>query len=222
MTIQHHPSEPVLLDYASGALDEVWSLAVVTHLALCPDCRGTVEKFEALGGALLADAPHADGASSDLDAVMKRLDAADIQPTTQMQAAPRSAGRKPPILPEPLRSYAGGDVAGLPWRKLGGGASQLILDIPSSSAVARLLRIPAGRPVPEHSHRGIEMTVVLAGAFSDITGRYDRGDFQEADETLEHQPDAAAGEDCICLAVTDAPLRFKNLVARIAQPFLRI
>ena len=87
---------------------------------------------------------------------------------------------------------------------------------------ARLLRIPAGRPVPEHTHGGLELTLVLSGAFSDSVGRYGPGDFQEADENLEHQPHAEAGADCICLAITDAPLRFKSLAARIVQPFLGI
>lgn len=220
MSIKHHPSEAAVLDYVAGALDEAWSLAIATHLALCPDCRRLADKFEAMGGALIDEAPMTDVAPSDLDAVMARLDD-DVEAPARPKAAPRPAGR-PPVLPEPLRSYAGGDIDSLRWRRLGGGAEQLILDIPSSPAVARLLRIPAGRPVPEHSHRGAEMTMVLAGAFSDVTGRYDRGDLQEADETLQHQPHAAPGEDCICLAVTDAPLRFKNIVARIAQPFLRI
>jgi putative transcriptional regulator len=62
----------------------------------------------------------------------------------------------------------------------------------------------------------------LCGAFSDTTGRYGRGDIQEADETLEHQPHAVAGEDCICLAVTDTPLRFSSFAARLIQPFIGI
>jgi putative transcriptional regulator len=39
---------------------------------------------------------------------------------------------------------------------------------------------------------------------------------------LNHQPIAEAGVDCICLAATDAPLRFNGVLARIAQPFFRI
>ena len=35
-------------------------------------------------------------------------------------------------------------------------------------------------------------------------------------------PVAEEGEDCICLAATDAPLKFNALLPRIAQPFLRI
>ncbi len=86
----------------------------------------------------------------------------------------------------------------------------------------RLLRIPAGKPVPEHSHGGRELTLVLAGSFSDETGRFARGDIEDADENLEHQPIADEGEDCICLAVTDAPLKFRSWFVRMVQPVLGI
>ena len=74
MSIKHHPSEAAVLDYVAGALDEAWSLAIATHLALCPDCRRLAAKFEAMGGALIDEAPTTDVAPSDLDAVMARLD----------------------------------------------------------------------------------------------------------------------------------------------------
>ena len=53
MNIDHHPSEALLLDYASGALGEGWSVAIATHLALCPTCRQVVQDMEAIGAALM-------------------------------------------------------------------------------------------------------------------------------------------------------------------------
>ena len=50
MSLSHHPSEALLLDYALGSLAEGWSLAVATHLSLCPMCRQQVAEMEALGG----------------------------------------------------------------------------------------------------------------------------------------------------------------------------
>ena len=105
---------------------------------------------------------------------------------------------------------------------MGLGAYQLPIPTGDEQTTARLLRIPAGRPVPTHSHGGLELTLVLSGAFSDATGTYSRGDLQEADENIDHQPHAALGEDCICLAVTDAPLRLKSLAARMVQPLIGI
>jgi len=84
------------------------------------------------------------------------------------------------------------------------------------------LRIPAGRPVPEHGHGGLELTLVLSGAFMDGEERFGPGDVQEANEDLVHTPHTVAGEDCICLAITDAPLRFSSRIVRMMQPLLNI
>ena len=43
-----------------------------------------------------------------------------------------------------------------------------------------------------------------------------------ADDTLEHTPIAEQGAPCICLAATDAPLRFNSIIPRLLQPLLRI
>lgn len=221
MNISHHPNEELLLDYTSGALGEGWSLAVATHLALCPSCRRLVEGLEALGGSMLMDT--APGPVSDhlLNSVLARIDEMPEIESAPIPAATITAGPAP-VLPQPLRGYLGGDAAVLQWQRLGLGAYQVLIPTEDEGVTARLLRIPAGRPVPQHSHRGMELTLVLAGAFSDTTGDYGRGDFQEADEHLEHQPHAAPGEDCICLAVTDAPLRFSSGLMRVIQPLLGI
>ena len=217
MTINHHPSEELLLDYAAGGLTEAWSLAVATHLALCPTCRRAVASMEAVAGSLVENilpVPVSDGV---LDAVLRRLES---DPAISEVATHGNAGGHP-LIPRPLRGYVGSEVDAVAWKRLGMGAYQCLIPT-GDNATARLLRIPAGRPVPQHTHRGLELTLVLQGAFSDATGKYNAGDFQEADEQLSHRPHAAEAEDCICLAVTEAPLRFKSLAARLAQPFLGI
>ena len=218
MTIKHHPNDELLLDYASGPLGEAWGLAIATHLALCPKCRRTVSEIEALGGSMLDTVAPEALPDSAFDAVMARLDRND----GSAAVTPAAIENPHPVLPQPLRGYVGGDIDSLPWQRLGLGVYQLPIATGDDGVTARLLRIPGGRPVPKHTHGGLELTLVLCGAFSDSTGRYDRGDLQEADESLEHQPRATPGMDCICLAVTDAPLRFRSLAARLVQPFLDI
>ncbi len=220
MTINHHPNDELLLDYASGPMSETWGLAIATHLALCPKCRRTVSDMEALGGSLLDTVTPEPMAEPAFDAVMARLEQTDCE--ADMPPAAPSSDTPSPVLPQPLRGYAGGDINSLPWQRLGLGVYQLPIATGDRGVTARLLRIPGGRPVPKHSHGGLELTLVLCGAFADATGQYDRGDLQEADEGLEHQPRAMPGEDCICLAVTDAPLRFRSFAARLVQPFLDI
>jgi putative transcriptional regulator len=215
MTITHHPSDELLFDYGAGALSEAWSLAVATHLALCPQCRHDVDDVEALGGELLEGLAPVPVSRSAFDDVIARLDSEDApeQPTARVPGH---------VLSQPLRGYLGSDADGLDWQRLGLGAYHILIPTGDTGITARLLRIPAGRPVPTHTHGGLELTLVLSGAFSDATGHFGRGDLQEADETLEHQPHATPGEDCICLAITDAPLRFSSFAARLVQPLLGI
>ena len=107
------------------------------------------------------------------------------------------------------------------WKSLGLGVRQSILSAGRDGSV-RLLYIPPGQAVPDHSHNGLELTLVLQGSFSDDTGRFGVGDLEVADQSLEHTPIADAGAPCICLAATDAPLRFSSLMPRLLQPLFRI
>jgi putative transcriptional regulator len=220
MTVKHHISDDLVLAYATGELDEATSLLVATHMALCPECRRALELAEAIGGTLIEAEAEAEVADDALEAIFDRIE------STQKPATPSPPPARVPrgsyVLPQPLRDYAGGDVDSLRWRGLGGGVRHLPLDTGASRAKARLLYIPAGAKVPDHGHRGLELTLVLAGSFYDEGAWFRRGDVEEADATIEHQPVAGPEEPCICLAVTDAPLRFRSLIPRLAQPFLGI
>lgn len=212
-TIRHHVSDALLMAYAAGALPEAFSLVVATHVSMCDDCRARLGAHEAIGGAVLDDcaAPLADGA---LAACLGRLGAPEAR--AAVQALPRGG-----LFPQPLRDYVGGDLSAVKWRPLGMGVRQALLRT-GPEARARLLYIPAGQAVPDHGHRGTELTLVLQGAFADATDRFGPGDLEVAGEELEHTPVAEAGADCICLAATDAPLRFNSLMPRLLQPLFRI
>lgn len=213
--ITHHPGEDLLLSYSAGSLGESWSLGIATHLALCPTCRGAVAAAEEVGGLLLEDSDSAEMPANSLDKVLALLD----EPAADFVEDAVPAGRG--VLPQPLRGYVGGDVDSIGWKSIGGGAYQYLLDT-ADSAQARLLLIPEGKPVPEHGHRGREVTLVLAGSFTDQVGKFGRGDLEDADADLVHSPTAGGGEDCVCLAITDAPLKFRGLLPRLAQPFIKI
>lgn len=211
MTIRHHLSDPLLIAYAAGNLPEAFGLVVATHVSLCDECRARLETFEAVGGAVVETADAVAMSDGCLEAVMARLGVQDVAP-------PRRARG---LFPAPLADYVGGDLAAVKWRPLGMGVRQAILPT-ARGASARLLYIPAGQAVPDHGHRGTELTLVLQGAFRDDSDRFGPGDVEIATEELEHTPVAEAGMDCICLAATDAPLRFRALMPRLMQPIFRI
>jgi putative transcriptional regulator len=214
--IKHHLTDEILMGYSAGTLPEAFNLMVATHISLCDACRAQLEACDAVGGALLeqTQTPTSAMNKGSLAATMAMI--AD-GPARAITAPIKQAG----VLPTPLQDYVGGDLSAIKWRPIGMGVKQAILPT-SKDASARLLFIPAGTAMPDHGHQGIEMTMVLQGAFQDDDDYFARGDVEIADSDLEHTPVADISADCICLAVTDAPLRFKGLLPRIVQNFIRI
>ncbi|HBS50663.1 MAG TPA: transcriptional regulator, partial [Rhodobacteraceae bacterium] len=168
--IRHHIPEPMLAAYAAGTLPRAFELVIAAHISLCDECRAGLEAHEILGGALLDDTPCADLSEGLADRVMGLLDA-----PCAVREAPRRKGIYPGPVAEAMRN-------GAPrWKKLGMGVRQDIL-FHDKDGSARLLYIPPGAAVPDHGHRGTELTLVLQGAFNDETGYFGVGDLEVADE----------------------------------------
>ena len=216
--IKHHLTDTIIRAYAAGQLSEAFNLAVATHISLCDECRAALGSYEALGGALLEKGIISDLAMPDFQATVARIKRARSTLSAEIVAAPPPRNAE---TPRPLASYIGNSLDDISWKPLGMGVKQSILKT-SSEATARMLYIPAGVAVPNHGHHGNELTLVLRGAYSDENDRFERGDIEVADQDLHHTPVADADQDCICLAVTDAPLKFKSLLPRLMQPLFRI
>ncbi len=173
---------------------------------------------ESVGAALLRDVPAERMAPSALARVLDAIGSEERE--APFSAVPQAGPA--PVLPKTLRDYVGGDVDDVPWQRLGKSAYQYLIETRDGDAQARLLRIKGGTPVPMHGHGGRELTLVLAGQFEDEIATFGPGDMEDVDQDTVHKPVAGAGEDCVCLAVTDAPLKFKELVPRLLQPILKI
>lgn len=233
----HHLSEELLLDYAAGVTDEAVGVLIATHLTLCPACRARADQLDALGGVMmdrLTPAPLADDA---FDRLMARLEADmpgdDVSLRHDMRAPKGGRGEwdgdggdvtapdlSDDVLPRVLQRYVGARVADIDWTPIGLGVRRFDLPITGRSR-ATMLYVPAGRAVPQHTHEGNEYVLVLQGAFTDCCGRFGRGNVGISDSDLDHRPVAEAGLDCICLAVTDGPLRLTGVIGRAFNRFVK-
>jgi len=218
VTIKFHISDDILLSYSAGALDEASSLLVATHLALCPHCRARNKSADSLGGYLLESLEATPVSPTMRATVLSQVKNEVTSPAPKTPSRPFTNA----IIPDPLRSYLGGDLDDLHWNRLAPRVQQIPIDTTDHRSKARLLRFQSGLMVPSHGHNGRELTLVLTGSLCDRDTVMYRGDIAETDERTEHQPFAGPGEDCVCLAVTDAPLRFKSVLARLLQPFFGI
>jgi putative transcriptional regulator len=208
MSPSHHPPEDLLLAYAAGTTGEAVSLFLATHLTLCPGCRLEVARGEALGGLLLGRLEPAGVAKGALDQVLARLDAPP--PAEPPPAAPAQSS----VLPRPLRDYVG-DYGSLSWRRVAPGIHKVDLPMALNGIPVRLARLRGGLRVPEHTHGGLELQIVLAGGFTDGPGHYVRGDVQVGEPEVRHAMRIDLGEDCVTLLVMDARLVQLSLWGRM-------
>jgi putative transcriptional regulator len=220
MSINHHPTVENLAELAAGRLDFGRTIVVSAHLETCADCRAQRVAMEAVGGILLSDAVPE---PMEVDALAHALAAIDVvlqdADTDKDAAAVRAE-------PSDERSYLPQSIRFLPksnWQWIGPGIHRQLVELPhDDGARVFLLKAAPGTRMPEHTHTGTELTLVLTGAFSHAGGRYGPGDFEEADDTVDHQPIVEAGETCICLVAMQGSLKLKGGFGRLLQPFIRI
>lgn len=211
MNTAHTIQDEWLLSYAAGALTPGRSLMVAAHAAYHDDVQEKVADAEAIGGAMLDSIDSSNVDQRVLEHLLGRLDDAPSEIAT-----PRAGD----VFPAPLAEFVDGGVDSLKWRFMGPGMSNVRLWNGPHDERLWLLRARGGVAVPDHGHQGDEWTLVLKGAFNTAMGRFAVGDMDTADESIEHQPLIEADEECICLVLTEGPLRFKSLGSRIVQPLI--
>ena len=212
MTPARTPSEDRLLAYAAGTLSPPEAVVVAAHLALRPANQAWVEQLQAVGGEFLEMTPPSPLSDEALPRAMARIE------TDAGEARPSAPLNDMAELPAPLRRYALG-----PWRWIGPGIRVRDVHAPrDGDCRVILLRIDPGRETPRHTHGGVELTCVLSGAYATETERFDRGDLEEADGDVLHQPRVVSDEPCLCVVALDGQIQLDGWLGRVMQPFVRL
>ena len=216
--MSRHPApDEILLDYAAGALPDGPALAVALHVALDPQSQRTIDRLNAVGGALIEREPVAEfGAIDDavLEKALARLEEVPVEPR------PAAPSRRHPAFewaPAPLVPHL---RPGMDWRRVMGKFDEMRLDLPGDFHRVSLLRLESGRGLPEHKHAGYEYTVVLQGGYTDDTGNYGVGDFAVGPGDHRHEPIADPGEPCIALIVVENPIVLTGPWGRWLNPLV--
>lgn len=219
--IKAHPTDPMLRAFAADELPLPLAVGLSAHCELCPDCAARLKTFEEeLAQQYLASPAEPELASRDDVALDAGLDAmlAGILAQPEPVAAPVID------LPraEPTELEVAGHAYRLPrvlaryrspkWRHIGA-IRQQSLPLDEMGARASLLHIEAGGRIPEHTHQGYELTLLLAGTIEDGDTRYKAGDFIWRDASHSHSPHTPDG--CLCYTVQDAPVQFTKGLSRL-------
>lgn len=210
-----HPDLELITEYTAGSLPLAQATCVSIHVNNCEHCQRLSGQLTDVGAALFEELDPLPVGDAQLNAVLARLD--DEAPLAYPKVA-NDRDSTPGIIQRLMK----GDFSDLTWKNIGSALRISHLSTGDPAHEFALYHIKAGGRIPEHTHRGTEMTLILEGGFSDANGSYHAGDFLIRRPGDVHAPTALQSEDCICLAVLDAPLKFTDWRFRWMNPFLKL
>lgn len=204
---QSHDPLRLLSGYAAGAIGPAAACAVAIHVEGCSICGRRLAGLDAIGGALLEQEVCDDPIGFTVEDVLARLES----------PAPRTPDYPAEVMavPESLREPFARALRTQRWAFAGPGLRSLDLDIPGADAFGeapQMLKIEPGYGAPRHGHGGVELTLVLHGAFADETGVYRTGDLAVATPALTHRPVAQGVDTCLTYAVSHAPMQLTGVL----------
>jgi putative transcriptional regulator len=215
----------LMMKYAIGALDEAQSLVVASHLSISDKGHDLLKAYEALGGYHVEH--ECDPVSMDdvsLQSVLNRLDDSPKRAEAiRSEFSHNNYNHIDKNLPDTIKQAiqsCGKNKASRGWKSIYPGFQSMDLHLNCNKSSARFLQAEPGVKSPNHTHGGLEITLVLDGAFHDETGSYTRGDLIVTDEFCDHMPVACPDNGCLCLVASDAPIKLKG-IASMLNPFLK-
>jgi putative transcriptional regulator len=187
-------------EYAAGNLGRVMSLVVACHADLNPEARKEISLFEGAAGEMLEHTGGVPVSQKCWESLCARLD--DTQP---IKPGSRIVL---PWTPAPLQHFmAANNIHDLRWRRYGT-TLRICNLLKEGEASCHLIAVAPGKKLPRHTHKGLEMVLVLQGGMRDGRGEFLRGDMAVSDESIEHTPETLPGEECICLVATHGDVKF--------------
>jgi len=216
----------LLLDYVTGALDRPLEILVETHISLNSQSAKQLRMLMQLGGVLLEECEPVSLSEGALDAVMQEIsDLEDTDTHNQSSATstqdnivsftPPSNATSTTHLPRPLADYIPDLSCDKSWRRISKGLSQCRITFNGTEVEANIYRIAPGTAIPVHSHEGTEVTLVLAGGFTDETGAFGPGDIAIQETGATHKPIADDDGECIVFAINEGNIRLANPIGRV-------
>ena len=216
-----------LTEYAAGNLPYSQALCVSAHLSFNSKSRDIVEKLDHVGALLFSENSNnfsSESTNSDLSDSFKKETLESIFSSTADDDEynhTKCNTLSHPNVPYCLQKLIPEGFDKLNWENVGRSMRISHLDTGDSEREVALHRISPGAKIANHDHRGQEITVVLKGSFSDEQGLYMPGDFIVKESGEKHKPIVSKDSECICLTVSDGPIKLTGFFARLLNPFLR-
>jgi putative transcriptional regulator len=218
--IKHHPKDDLLKVFVDGDLPASLSAAIAIHADMCPYCQQKIEQLTATHATETFEESHLhhfivdddnDVADIDFDDMIDAIVADDRIDTPQISADKTiNVADTTFTLPRAIKNIDLGQFTQF------GKLSRARFQLEEGAIHTSLLHIQPGGGVPEHTHKGYELTLLLDGEFSDDQGDYVPGDFIMLDAENTHQPISEKG--CLCFTVANDSLHFTQGINRLLNP----
>ncbi len=214
--------EALMMEYATGALDQSLSMVVASHLTLSTRGRRTVALCESIGGAFVAESCEPVAMSErSLQIVMGRLDsgAEESRPAARSYESAYKCYWGDTHLPQPLHHHMESEGKGKArWNWIFPGVAAKKISgqdrLRAEPMSVFLVDAKPGARLPTHRHGSREITLVLRGTFSDENGFYGPGDLLIMDGNTRHTPVADKGVGCACIVATGDPIGLSDWLLR--------
>jgi len=209
--IKFHPTKEMLKAFSAGELPLSLSIAMSAHIELCDDCAEQVKLIESSlsddtwESNLLEEADFGDM----LQSIMNEEVIASSTYVNKAKVKTKVADQEY-TLPTAFRQFND-----LKWSGFGAVSRARIIN-DENNVRASLLHIDKNGQIPQHQHKGYELTLLLEGTFTDELGCYEKGDFIWLEGDVDHSPYTKDG--CLCYAVQDAPLHFIKGMSKVLNP----
>jgi putative transcriptional regulator len=225
--IKHHPSFEILNAFVEGELPASLSAAVAIHADMCPKCQNQIAQlteqvaensFEEnfLHQFIVDESDDIAGLSEvDFDAMLHSItDDASIDEVKVTSERTVQMRDKHYTLPKQLSNMTITAPASI------GHLARSRVQLDEGEIHTSLLHIEPGGSVPEHTHKGFELTLLLDGSFHDKYGEYVAGDFIMLDGEHVHHPVTEHG--CLCFTVANDSLKFTQGLNKLLNPIGRL
>ena len=222
--IKHHPKLELIQAFVDGDLPASLSAGIAMHAEMCPECQQKIVQltehaaevsFEEafLDKFIVDDSAAVNSATDEIDfEAMANLisQSDDIEIPAPVQNKAIVFDNTTYKLPKALNNMAIGKTAHI------GKLSRARLQLDENEIHTSLLQIAAGGGVPEHTHKGFELTLLLDGSFHDESGEYVKGDFIMLDSSHQHHP--VSNDGCLCYTVANDALHFTQGINKLLNP----
>lgn len=231
--IKHHPKFELIQAFVNGELPASLAAGIAIHADMCPVCQQKIAQFTDQVAEVSFEEEYLDRfiVDDNYTSQNSRLESSALQSNTEMDfeqmiativESPAADVSVPKVektvefkgetynLPLALNSMKLSKTAHI------GKLSRTRVQLNEGEIHTSLLRIEPGGGVPEHTHKGFELTVLLAGSFHDESGEYVKGDFIMLDGSHQHHPVSTNG--CLCYTVANDALHFTQGINKLLNP----